>query len=491
MKNSYIISKKTNQKKLIIRYISLVFSFVLLLVSIESFSQKTWSLQECVEYAQTHSISLQQQELNIESQQINLSQSKANMLPTLNGMGSYGLNWGKSVDRFTNQFADTRTSSINLYLQTEVTVFNGFRLLNTIKKNQFELSAGKYDMDYSRDMKSMEVTTAYLQVLYAEENVKNKRESVKNSELQVDRMQKMADAGRISQGDLLTIKAQYAAEQSQLVKAESSLNMAYLTLMQLMDLPSDTTFFIQQPVIELNKGFGQLLEARMVYDFAIQNRPEIKSAEMKLNSSQTDLSIARSGYYPRLSLSAGYGSGYSGANSIVDGNPSLKGFLPNGDITSGGDTVYSPIFDYNFVTKAFNDQMLDNKNYSVGINLTIPIFNNFQTINNVKQSKLAIQQAELRLEQQKNELRKSIEQAYADASSAAKAYQAADAQYKALNESYLYASQKFEAGMLNSYEYNDAKIKMESAKSDLLNAKYDYVFRVKILDFYFGRPLSL
>jgi outer membrane protein len=304
-------------------------------------------------------------------------------------------------------------------------------------------------------------------------------------------MQKMADAGSIAQGDLLNIKAQYSSENAQVIQSQNTLKMAYLSLMQLMDLPTDTVFSIEQPSIELTPGFGKLLEARMVYDFAIQNRPEIKSAETNLSTSLVDLSIARSSFYPRLSITAGYGSGYSGANSILDGNPAFAGFFPNGDMTSAGDTVFSPMFNYKYATKSFQNQITDNKNYSFGLNLTVPIFNNCQTYNNVQLSKIAIQQAELKLQQEKNTLRKTIEQSYADASSAANTYQAAESQVKARQETMNYATQKFEAGMMNAFEFNDAKIKLDAAKSDLLNAKYEYVFRVKVLDFYFGRPLNL
>lgn len=468
---------------------TLIIGFILIYTS--SFGQKQWSLQECVTYALENSIAIKQSQLQVESQQIDLLQSKTNLLPSLNANGSYGLSWGKSVDRFTNQFAQTRTASLNLYLQTEMTVFNGFRLLNTIKQNQLLLAGTKYNLEYAKQMKAMEVTTAYLQVLYAIETLKNKEDQMKSTEIQLNRMQKLVDAGSIALGDLLNIKAQLSSEQNSKVQAENNLQLAYLSLMQLMDYPVDTNFRIIQPNLELSDGFGKILQSQAVYDFAIKNRPEIKSAEINLDASKTGLSIAKSSYYPRLSLSAGLGSGYSGANSIIDGNPIFNGYVPNGDMTSSGDTVYSPSLAYNYITKSLNDQFTDNKNYSVGLNLTIPLFNNLQTVNNVKKAKISIKQAELNLDQEKIELRKTIEQAYSDAINAANTYIAAENLLKARQESFNYASNKFEAGVINAFEFNEAKVNLDAAKGSVTNAKFDYVFRVKVLDFYYGKDLTL
>lgn len=469
---------------------------IILLLSVlfaakQGIAQKLWTLPECVKFAQDNSIYLKQQALSVDIQEITLTQSKAQMLPTLNANASYGVNWGKSVDRFTNQFADQQVSSINLYLQSELTVFSGFRLLNTIKKNQINLKVNQLEYDNALDMKGLEVATAYLQVLYAMEDLKVKQEQLDLTKMQVDRTEKFVEAGSIAKGDLLNIRSQWASENAALVQSQNQLAMAYLELRQLMDLPSDTSFAIAPFNPNTKEKISQLMDARMVYDYAIQNRPDIKSAALKVEASQKDLDIARGSYSPSLSLTAGIGTGYSGANTILDGTPSFTGFNPNGMFTSAGDTVLEPMFSYNQKTKLWSDQFTDNKNYSVGLYLRVPIFNNLQTKSSVEQAKIGIKQAELQLEQSKQNLRKTIEQSYTDAAAAANKFVAAEAQLAAQDESFKYATQKFEAGVMNAFEYNEAKIKFQSAQSQLINAKYEYVFRMTVLDFYYGRPLSL
>ncbi len=469
--------------------LKLLIAFFFLSTSIQA--QKKWTLEECIDFALKNNIDIKQNELQIKVQQANLLRSKATLLPNINANANDIVNWGKTVDRYTNQFADSRTTSINIYLQSSVTVFNGFKLLNNVKKNKLELVAQQYDLEYQRDMKSMEITTAFLQILYDQENLKNKKEQVRLTTMQVDRTQKLYDAGSVAKGDLYNIKSQLATEQATYIDAENKLNLSMLKLKQLMYLPGDTSLEIFAPEIELTEGFYQIEDPYKVYDNAVKNRPEIKSAETRVKSSAKDLSIAKGGISPNLSLSASIGSGYSGANSILDGTPIFTGFVPNGDFTTAGDTVISPTFQYNTKPKQWDDQFLDNKNYSIGLYLSIPIFNGLQTYTNISQAKIAMQQAELQLEKSKRDMRQTIEQAYADARSAFKQYQAAKIQVDALSESFEYASQRYDAKMITAFEYNDAKIKLDIAKSNMLNAKYNYVFRVKVLDFYNGKPLKL
>jgi outer membrane protein len=299
------------------------------------------------------------------------------------------------------------------------------------------------------------------------------------------------NAGSQAKGDLYNIKSQLASDQAQLINAENQLNLSMLKLKQLMDLPGDTTFDIAVPIIELTENFGGLQDPYKVYDYAIQNRPEIKSAEMQVESSQKSLSISKGGVSPSLTFSASLGSGFSGANQILDGAPVFNGFNPNGNITSAGDTVLAPMFTYNYATKTWDEQIIDNRNYSIGFHLTIPIFNGLRTYTNVSQSKIAVQQAELQLEQTKRNMRQTIEQAYADARSSFKQYESAKIQVNALKEAFNYSEEKFNAGMIDAFEYNSAKIKLDLAMSQLLTAKFNYVFRVKVLDFYYGKPLTL
>ena len=472
------------------KYILIIIFSIILFIP-QAKSQSTWTLEQCIEYALRNNLDLQQNQLQLEIQQLNLNQSRASMLPTLNANANDVINWGKSVDRYTNQFADTRTNSVNLYLQSSITIFNGFQLLNAVKKNKLELSAQRLDLDYQQDMKSMDITTAFLQILYNKEDLKNKNEQVGLTEMQVVRTQKLVDAGSSAKGDLYNIKSQMASEQSQKIDAENKLMLSLLKLKQLMYLPGDTTFDITAPKMELTEEFGKLRDPYEIYKYAVANRPEVRSADIRVASANKDLSISKGKISPTLSLSASIGSGYSGANTIIDGLPVINGFYPNGNFTTAGDTVLTPDYTYNSIPKVWDDQLIDNRNVSMGLYLSIPLFNGLQTYTNISQAKIAMKKAELNLENVKWQMRQTIEQAYADARSAFKQYQASTLQVKALEESFNYASQRYDAKMLTAFEYNDAKIKLNTAKSQQLNAKYNYVFRVKVLDFYNGKPLTL
>lgn len=471
------------------KYTTILFLITLSTLSVKA--QKQWTLEQCIDYALQHNIEIKQKALNLQIQQSNVTQSKATLFPTITANGSDVVNWGKSVDRYTNEFADTRTNSVNLYLQGSVTIFNGFQLLNSVKRNVLNLKMQEYELDVAKDLKALSVTTAFLQIVYDKENLINKQDQVKLSEKQTERTQKLVNAGSQAKGDLYNIKSQLASDQAQLINAENQLNLSMLKLKQLMDLPGDTTFDIAVPIIELTENFGGLQDPYKVYDYAIQNRPEIKSAEMQVESSQKSLSISKGGVSPSLTFSASLGSGFSGANQILDGAPVFNGFNPNGNITSAGDTVLAPMFTYNYATKTWDEQIIDNRNYSIGFHLTIPIFNGLRTYTNVSQSKIAVQQAELQLEQTKRNMRQTIEQAYADARSSFKQYESAKIQVNALKEAFNYSEEKFNAGMIDAFEYNSAKIKLDLAMSQLLTAKFNYVFRVKVLDFYYGKPLTL
>ncbi len=472
------------------KYILIIIFTIILLVP-QANSQNTWTLEQCIEYALRHNLDLQQNQLQLEIQEHNLTQSRASMLPTLNANANDVMNWGKSVDRYTNQFADTRTNSVNLYLQSSVTIFNGFQLLNAVKKNKLELSAQRLDLNYQQDMKSMDITTAFLQILYNKEDFKNKSEQLGLTEMQVLRTQKLVDAGSSAKSDLYNIKSQLASEQSLKVDAENKLMLSMLSLKQLMYLPGDTTFDIVAPKMELTDEFGNLSDPYIVYKYAVENRPEVRSADLRVESANKDLSISKGRISPNLSLSATLGSGYSGANTIFDGEPVLNGYVDNGNVTETGVSVYSPNYTFNTKPKLWGDQITDNRNISMGLYLSIPLFNGLQTHTNISQAKIAMKKAELNLENVKWQMRQTIEQAYADARSAFKQYEASSLQVKALEESFNYASQRYDAKMLTAFEYNDAKIKLNTARSQQLNAKYNYVFRVKVLDFYHGKPLTL
>ncbi|GAB4321929.1 MAG: TolC family protein [Bacteroidales bacterium] len=453
--------------------------------------KKVWTLEECIDYALEHNISLKKQFLNTQYQEELLRQSKLNILPSINAGATHGYNWGKRVDPFTNEFATDRIRSNDLNLSGSLNLFSGFQQLNEIRRNKLALMKAQLDADYYEDDLSIQVATEYLQVLYYTEYVEMAQNQLAISKLQVDRTRKMVDAGTLAKGDLLTIEAQYASEELSLVQAQNNLTLAYLNLSQLMELQSPEGLTVEQPELGLLDPVN-LLTPDQIYAAAIGVRPEIKSAEYNVESSLLGLKIAQGALYPRLTLTGLIGTGYSGANLI--GNDTI--YLPPTPFaqTASGELVYPLGQQFGFGSydpKPFNDQINDNLYESVGLRLSVPIFNGWSARSQVAQAKIGIENANLDLELQKNTLYKIIQQAYNDAVSAMNQFRAATKKVDATAESFKYAEQKFNVGMINSVDYNNAKKEYNNALSELIQAKYEYVFRTTVIDFYMGKPLTL
>ncbi|NVO02597.1 MAG: TolC family protein [Bacteroidetes bacterium] len=474
--------------KRIIIFFSIIFAF-----SYHSEAQKEWSLQKCIEYALENNIQIKQQLLNTDLSKANLDQSKASVLPNINGSASHAYNYGRTVDMYTNQFATERVQSNNFYLSGNITVFNGFQILNSIKQNQLNLIASKYDVDKTRNDIALSIASAYLQILFNIELLEITKNQFLITEQQVNRTKILVDAGTFAKGSLLNIEAQASSEELQKVNAENNLTLSYLTLTQMLDLDSANVsgFEIEKPMLNISKDNALSMSSSLIYSNALSTLPEIKSAEIKLKSSEIGLSLARGSLYPNLSLRGSIGTGYSGASKKI------SGYQMNGLDTIAytfepiPKPVVSPSVDPIFETTSFNKQINDNINKSIGLYLTVPIFNNFQTKTNISRAKINIKNAEYNLQLTKNSLNKSIQQAYADCKGALNKYNASLKTVDALEESFKYFQQKFDVGMVNSIDYNDAKNKATKAKSDLLQAKYEYVFRLKILDFYQGKAITL
>ena len=457
-------------------------------------AQKVWTLEDCIEYALTNNIEIKQQMLSIDNGEETLLQSKLGMLPDLNGYASHGYNWGQTIDQYTNEFATARVRSNNFYLSSQFTIFNGLQQMNQIRKNKLDLLASKYDVDKFMDDVSMLIAAAYLQILYYGE-LKNVAEAQLDiSQQQVDRTKKMVEAGTLARGDLLLIEAQLAAEELNLINVQNNLDISYLTLVQLLDLPTTAGFEIEKPDLSTVKAPEAPLGADAIYEIALGSRPDIKSAEVGLQSSEKSLSLARGALSPTFGFSGSWGTGYSGAAKDYD--LGLDPYtIPPYEIgtTASGEAVYSiPYEQYtDYEVKSFNDQVSDNMNKSIMVNLYIPIFNGWMVRSNIAKAKIGINNANYTLERSKLQLRKVIQQAYADAVAALKTHASAEKMVVATSESFKYADQKFNVGLINTVDYNQSKKDLTKAQAELIQAKYDYIFKITTLDFYMGNPLTL
>jgi outer membrane protein len=464
-------------------------ALMLILSSGQLRSQTMWSLQDCINFAFDHNLDIKKQVLTVETNKANLLQSKLNTLPSVNAGASTVNNWGRTIDRFTNEFATNRVRSDNLYIQGGITLFSGLQKLNTIKKNKLSLEYSQFTLDDLLDDISLTVAGYYLDILFNRELLLIANEQLAVTEQQVNRMKKLVEAGTLARGDLLNIQAQQASEELQVIEAQNRLDISYLSLQQLIDYPVEEDFDIQVPRLRSVEEPSIEITSDQVYSYAVLNRPEVKLAEINVEIAQKDIAIARGQTSPTLSVNGSWGSGYSGLNEIGENPIFVEQEI---GYTESGELVYTTFPEFqDYSVKDWSDQLSDNNNRTIGFYLNIPIFNGWQVRNNITRAKIAQEAAEHDLELTKNNLRKTIEQAYADAVAALKRYGFSLKQVEAQQEAFKYAEQKFDVGLINSVEYNEIKKELTLAQSDLLQAKYDYIFKTTILSFYMGNPLSI
>ncbi len=468
-------------------------SFALLFFLPSSTSaQNIWSLQKCIDYALKNNITIKQTELNTQLANERVKQSYAAFLPNLNGSISHFYDYGRTIDPFTNTFATNRVVSDNFSLSSSVTLFAGFQLQNTLKQSRLDYLSSTYDLKKIANDISLNVVSNYLQVLFSLENIGVAEHSLDLIKKQQDNTKKLVEAGSLPRGSLLDINAQVANNELALINAQNNLDLSYLNLKQLLDLDTVRDFQIQKPELVSNPFVIKSNEVESIYATAEKNQPEVLSSDIKLKSSETGLAIARASRFPRLALSGSFGTGYSDqreklASYSVTNNYPVIGFtdtlnIPVRSIYPTTNTVYEKT--------PFNEQLNDNLNKTIGFNLSFPFFNNWSIKTNVNRAKIAVLTAKYNNDQVRLTLKKSIEQAYYDASAAYKKYNATITSVEALTEAFKYAQQKFDVGLITSYDFLAAKNNLDKAQSDLIQTKYDYIFKTKILDFYQGKSLT-
>jgi outer membrane protein len=453
------------------------------------FSQKIWTLEDCINYAIENNLDINKQLLNVESNKDALLQSGLNMLPNLNANGTNVWNYGQTIDQYTNEFATTTVRSNNFYIGSSVTIYGGLQKLNTFKERKINLLASQYDLDVIKNNISLSVAGFYLDILFNLELLDVANEQLRITTAEVERIQKKVDAGSSAKGDLLNIQAQKATEKLNVVDMENRLYISNLSLQQLIDLPVTRDFRVEKPALKLVKAPSDTVTAELIYIYALKARPEIKSAELRVESAKKRLAIARGYIQPTLTLSGSWGTGYSGISKQYD--PTDTVWTPVGITQTSKDLVLMPKVNYTSQVKSFGDQLQENSNQSVGFYLNIPIFNGWQGRTAINNAKIQMSQAELDLGITNRDLRKLIEQSYADAVSALQKFNASLEKVNAQSEAFKYAQQKFDVGVMTSFDYNNSKKDLTKAESELLQAKYDFIFKTTILDFYAGNPIRI
>jgi len=469
---------------------SILLSIGMLAIGFSLAAQQPWSLEDCIQYAMENNIQIKQSVLTTEYNENLLKQSKLGQIPNLEGSGRYTYSWGRALDQTTYQFTNNQQiNSISMGLSSYANLFNGLRVRNTILQNKLDLMASYQDVEKVKNDISLNIAGAYLTIMFNQELVTVSKSQLDITGQQVDRTRKMVDAGRLARGTFLEIQAQYASEELTLVNAENQLSISLLDLQQILDLPIDTAFSVYIPELADPDENPLVIDAMEVYRTAEQLMPEIKSAMYRLESAEKGLAIAKGGRSPQLTASANYNSGFSDVREkVVDVGPPQQ--IPLGE-TVGGEGVVSypqelPIYG----AYPFFEQIRDNTSAGIGLAISVPIFSGWSVNTTIANARINYERARLDLQSQKLALYANIQQAYANALAALKKFNSTQKALVSMEESFKYTETKFEVGLVNTVDYNISKNQLIATQSDLLQAKYDFIFKTKILNFYQGEPIT-
>ena len=416
-----------------------------------------WSLDDCIGYALANNIDVQQRALQVEQNEVELSTAKYSRLPDLNASIGGDASFGRVLSS-DNTYKDNNQTSGSLNISTSLPVFQGMRINRQVKGGKLDLAAAMQDLERAREDVSINVMTLYLEVLYNKELTDVAERQLALSTLQATQSRELVAAGKQPESARYESEALMAKDQLSLTQARNDLQLALLDLSQALNRESAAGFDIVAPQFDsvALASLHMLGTADDVYAYATENRPHIKAERLRLESAENAVRIAKSALYPSLSLRGGYGTGI-----------------------------------YSTQEAAFGTQFRKNSSEFVGVSMSVPIFNRRATHNSILSARIAMRKQQLAVTDAEQSLRKEIEQAWYNADAAYGKYRSADAALTSARVAFAYEQQKADAGRSTVFDFNDAKTRMEKAESELVQAKYEFVFRSKILDFYRGRPLEL
>ena len=437
-------------------------AIVLGLLPFQLHAQDSWSLERCIRYAWDNNLTIRQQSLETVRSEAMLMQSRLSFLPSISASFGHNLNWGRSVDLQNLEIIHNKLSqSTSASANASIYLLDGLSKLNNLKSSRKSVEISMQEVERLKDEISISIVKSYLQILLSKEIEASAIESLNAVTAQRERTKLLVEAGNQPYSSLLEIESQLASERVQAVTAGNQVITNTLALQQLLDLPYDPEFRIEIPDTDCLLPESTDMDTEEIYS-AAQSMPVIQSAKLALDKGELDLRTARGQYYPKISLSASYGTFFSSSTFAPDGS------------------VY-PFF----------EQFRDNINPSISIGLTIPIFNNWSTKANVENARAAKESLELDLKIKQQTLYKEIQTAVTEAGTYLRQMEAALANMNSMRESFRYVEEKFNAGALNGTDYTVAMSNLKKAESEYLQAKYQYIFQLKIIDFYKGVPLSL
>ncbi len=474
--------------------IVIVFLFLSVGISVVA-QEKKWTLQECVTYAIENNISVKQSSLEIENAEIAKSDALGNYLPSLNASAGNSWNTGLTQDVTTGVLKNITSRNSSYSVTAGVTVFSGLRNLREMQKAKMQQLSAQYNLSKIKDDIALFVANGYLQVLLNKANLQVAIEQNDVTVEQIARTQELVDAGVLPKGDLLEIKAVDAREKQAIVQSESNVKISLISLAQLLLIKDYESFDIADEKFEviLSEMMGK--DVNEVISSAKENRYEVKIAEQNKEVAQKDLEISKSIYWPTVSAFFNYNTretDIARISSFTDpDNPTVTTQI--GYVEGTGDAVLSEVPNSSLVenpAEPYFDQLSNNDGISYGVRLNVPIFNGFSTRNNVKRNLINLKRTEYQLEQAELDLESNVYQAYVDAEGAQKSYEAANASLESQELAYEYAKTKFDVGITNSFDFSQSKLRYNQALIEANRAKFEYIFKLKVLELFFGIPAT-
>lgn len=454
--------------------------------------KKEWTLQECIQYALENNISIKQSELDVDVSDIQISDAFGNFLPGINASASNSWNTGLTQNVTTGILQTQTTRNFSAGVTAGMTLFDGLRNFKQYQYAKMAKLASEYSLEQMKDDVALFVANAYLQVLFNKENLKVIQAQHQITLEQLERAQALVEAGSLPRGDLLEIRATAANEEQRMIVAQNQIEISLISLAQMLLIKDYQNFDIVDRDYDV---FGsEILEVSVseVIDVAEEERYEVKVAEMNRDLAEKNLEIAKGAYWPTFGAFFNYNTRESGAGRfIAAGLDPDEPYREIGFVQATEEVVVTP----NMATEIGNplpffEQLQLNDGISYGLQLSVPIFNGFATRNQVKRNEVGVLRSEYQLEQTRLDLEANVYQAYTDARGALKAYEAALIAREAQVQAYEYATERYNVGMTNAFDFSQAKFNLENAEIEVVRAKYDYIFKLKVLELYFGVPIT-
>jgi len=453
--------------------LSILITFFVILTS---FAQdKKWTLKECVDHALEHNLSVKRAGYTTDLRKEDITTAKGNMLPGASASASQNFSFGSGFDAASNSRVANDRRSNNFGLNASVNLFNGFSNRNNLIQSKASYEASKLDLEKMKNDISLNIVNSYLNVLFNKENLKIAEAQVVISEQQLSRTKELVDAGVQPKGNLLEVEATKVNDENGVVTAENNLALSLLDLSQILQIPNQG-FDIEEIPVTISSVALLYNNTEEIFSKAVKNQPEIKSAELALQNSETGIKIAKADYLPSLSLSAGINTVYNHFQGQED-----DFFVPV--------DFNDPSGPQRLIKNGFFDQLDNNLGEFIGLNLSIPIFNRGQVKANVNRAKINQEISQVDLDDTKRALREAIERAYINAKATLKEYEAAEKSVKAQDQSFVFAQERYNLGATNSFDFEQVRNRLVNAQSSLIRAKYNFVFRTKLLEFYYGIPI--